>query len=50
MEGIGVTNKVETVEVGDRNQEAEARILEMFNNHEITPEMIKAHGVLAERF
>lgn len=49
MEGVNTVNTTETVEVGDRNQEAARRVLEMFNNHEITPEMIRVHGVQTER-
>ena len=49
MEGLNTESRVETVEVGNPNMEAERRVAEMFASHKITPEEIRAHGVQTER-
>ena len=49
MEGVSTGNKIENIEVEDKNIEAQRRVAEMFASHNVTPEEVKAHGILAER-
>ncbi len=49
MEGLNTGKKIENIEAGDKNMEAERRVAEMFASHKITPEEIRAHGVQTER-
>jgi hypothetical protein len=48
MEGLSTGKKIETIEAGNPNMEAQKRIAEMFGE-KVTPEQVLAHGILAER-